>query len=104
MEAVHDQLVDIAVYGRFFDFMIRLNGLWRIQNREPIYDKDTIQAVEPGVTLHLDPDVLAKQPIGFRHLAYVQAAGGLDIVTTIPDPNSEQMKLLYLKGQRWLNL
>ena len=99
---VHDKLVDATVYGRFLDFMLKVNGDWRIQRRVPVYDKDFLQLVVPGERLLLDVDRLAKQPFGFRHMAYVQSAGGMTISTTIPDPNSEEEKALYRSGQDWL--
>ena len=99
---VHDMLVDATVYGRFLDFLLKVDGDWRIQRRVPVYDKDFLQLVMPGETLSLDVERLAKQPYGFRHMAYVQSAGGMTISTTIPDPNSEEEKALYRSGQDWL--
>ena len=99
---VHDKLVDATVYGRFLDFMRKVNGDWRIQRRVPVYDKDFLQLVVPGETLSLDVERLAKQPFGFRHMAYVQSASGMTISTTIPDPNSDEEKALYRSGQAWL--
>ena len=99
---VHDTLVDATVYGRFLDFLLKVNGDWRIQRRVPVYDKDFLQLVVPGETLSLDVARLAKQPFGFRHMAYVQSAAGMTISTTIPDPNSEEEKALYRRGQDWL--
>lgn len=98
-----EQLVDITVHGRFIDFLRKNNGEWRIQSREPIYDKDFIQAVEPGLTIELDADELARQPLGFRHLAYAQVVKGLKVITTIPAPNSDEERLLYRKATEWLD-
>jgi len=58
----------------------------------PVYDKDFFQLVVLGETLSPDVDWLAKQPFGFRHMAYVQSAAGMTISTTIPDPNSDEEK------------
>ena len=99
---VHDKLADATVYGRFLDFLLKVNGDWRIQRRVPVYDKDFLQLVVPGETVSLNVERLAKQPIGFRHMAYVQSASGLTISTTIPDPNSDEEKALYRSGQAWL--
>lgn len=99
---LNERLVDVTVHGRFIDFLRKVNGEWRIQSREPVYDKDIIQAVEPGVALELDAAELARQPIGFRHLAYTQVVRGMNVITTIPAPNSEEEKELYRKASEWL--
>lgn len=100
---LNDRLVDVTTHGRFIDFLRKVDGQWRIQSREPIYDKDTLQPVEPGVVLELDEAKLAGQPVGFRHMAYVQAARGMNIITTIPAPNSEEARQLYRRADAWLD-
>ena len=77
-------------------------GDWRIQRRVPVYDKDFLQLVVPGEILVLDVVRLAQQPTGFRHMAYVQSAGGMTISGSIPAPNSDEEKALYRSGQDWL--
>ena len=99
---VHGTLADIVVYGRFIDCLLKSGGQWRIQAREPVYDKDSLRAVDPAQSLTLDATELAKYPAGFRHLAYVQAADGLSITLSIPDPYSSQEQAIYTKGQAWL--
>ena len=99
---VHGKLVDITVYGRFIDCLLKTGGRWRIQSREPVYDKDSLQTVDPGDTLALDATELAKYPHGFRHLAYVQASDGLHITLSIPDPYSKEEQAIYAKGKVWL--
>ena len=99
---VHDILVDVTVYGRFLDCLLQSNGQWRIQAREPVYDKDSLRAVDPAQSLVLDAKELAKYPAGFRHLAYVQASEGLSITLSIPDPYSPEEQAVYAKGHAWL--
>lgn len=99
---VEGTLVDVTVYGRFFDRLKKTEGRWRIQQRVPVYDKDCMQAVDPGKLVHLDAARLAMFPTGFRHLAYVQASGGAQITTTIPEANSEAEKQLSTRAQAWL--
>ena len=99
---LHDKLVDATVYGRFLDFLVKVNGDGRIQRRVPVYDKDFLQLVVPGEILVLDVVRLAQQPTGFRHMAYVQSAGGMTISGSIPAPNSDEEKALYRSGQDWL--
>lgn len=100
---VSGTLADITVYGRFFDFLLKSEGQWRIHRRAPICDKDFIQVVNPGETIALDAKELAKYPAGFRHLAYAQAADGAKIATTIAEPYSDEEKAVYASGRAWLD-
>ncbi len=99
---VGDTLADITVYGRFLDLLLKSGGQWRIQRREPVYDKDCMQAVNPGDRIVLDSQLLAKYPPGFRHLAYTQESGGAKITMSIPDPYSDGEKAIYARGRAWL--
>lgn len=99
---VHGKLVDITVYGRFIDRLLKTDGQWRIHAREPVYDKDNLRTVDPADTVALDPVELAKYPYGFRHLAYAQAADGLTVTLGIPDPYSEEEQAIYARGKTWL--
>ena len=99
---VHGKLVDITLYGRFIDCLLKTDGQWRIQAREAVYDKDNVRTVDPADNLTLDPAELAKYPYGFRHLAYSQAADGLNITLSIPDPYSKEEQEIYARGKTWL--
>jgi hypothetical protein len=99
---LHGKLVDITLYGRFIDCLLKTDGEWRIQAREAVYDKDSVRTVDPADTLTLDPAELAKYPYGLRHLAYSQAADGMNITLTIPDPYSKEEQDIYAKGRAWL--
>lgn len=100
---VHGKLVDITLYGRFIDRLLKTEGQWRIQAREAVYDKDNLRTVDPGDTLALDAAELAKYPFGFRHLAYVQASDGMSITLSIPDPYSKEEQAIYARGKAWLD-
>ncbi len=99
LEAAH---IDVTCYGRFFDFLVRLDGGWRIQKRIPIYEKDRIDAVDPTVTLNLDRDLLARFAEGYRYLAYVQAKAGASVPPGLIEPQSDAERNLYSEGARWL--
>lgn len=94
--------VDVTCYGRFYDRVVRSNADWRILSRIPIYEKDTIAPVQPGLSIRLNPERLAAFPAAFRHLAYLQAAGGATITKSIPPHNSPAQQALYVAGQLWL--
>src|SRR5437660_10936384 len=71
---VHDVPCDVVCTGRFYDFLEKRNGRWGLVLRQPIYEKDRMDAVDPAKTLPLDPQVLERFPEGYRHMAYLQSA------------------------------
>ena len=95
-------LVDVTCIGRFFDLLERRDGKWGIVNRQPIYDRDRIDPVDPNATVALDPDLLARFPCGYRHLGYLQTKLGLNVKTDMPGRTGEAVEMLYLAGKRWL--
>jgi hypothetical protein len=44
--------------------------------RQPIYEKDRLDPVDPAAELKLDQGLLAQFPEGYRHLAYLQVRIG----------------------------
>ena len=70
--------------------------------RSGVYEKDRIDPVDPGESIRLDPVELARYPMAYRHLAYLQAAGGARITPDLPTPGSEALQRLYAEGNRWL--
>jgi hypothetical protein len=53
--------VDVVCTGRFYDFLAR-DSRWLIVRRQPIYEKDRLDVVDPAATLRLDPELLARFP------------------------------------------
>jgi hypothetical protein len=100
--SVHGIEVDVTCYGRSYDRFLRAAGAWRISRREMIYEKDRMDPVDPAAMLKLDAAQLARYPVGYRHLAYLQAAGGAQITPDLPTPGSEALTRLYEAGERWL--
>ena len=94
--------VDVTCYGRSYDRFVRADGAWRIGRRDMIYEKDRMDAVDPAARLTLDHAQLARHPAGYRHLAYLQAAGGASITPDLPTPGSEALARLYAESERWL--
>jgi hypothetical protein len=70
--------------------------------RSGIYEKDRIDAVDPSRKIALDDAELARYPAGYRHIAYLQAAGGARITPDLPTPGSDALRRLYAEGERWL--
>ena len=70
---------DVVCTGRFYDFVVREGGEWKLLHRQPIYEKDRIDPIDPAATLALDAAALAAFPEGYRHLAYIQTRIGYTV-------------------------
>ena len=55
---VHDVTVDVVCTGRFYDFIEFRNGKWGLVLRQPIYEKDRMDPVDPAAKLELKADQL----------------------------------------------
>src|SRR5207248_10938247 len=51
---VHDVLCDVVCTGRFYDFIERRDGRFGLVHRQPIYEKDRMDPVDPSAPLTLD--------------------------------------------------
>jgi hypothetical protein len=95
-------LVDVACTGRFYDFFARRAGEWRIVRRQPIYEKDRMDPVDPAARLSLDAELLARFPEGYRHLAYLQTRIGFTVKLDMPQLRGPVLEALYAHGKAWL--
>jgi hypothetical protein len=77
-------------------------GRWGIVLRQPIYEKDRLDPVDPAAALALDRDRLNAFPEGYRHLAYLQAGIGYDVKRDMPGLSGPEVEQLYADGQKWL--
>ena len=100
---VHDVLVDVVCTGRFYDFFERRDGRWGLVLRQPIYEKDRMDPVDPAARLELDPSVLGGYPEGYRHLAYLQSRNGMDVKRDMPGVRGPEVEALYGRGKAWLD-
>jgi hypothetical protein len=100
--AVHGVECDIACIGRFYDFLEKRDGRWGIVLRQPIYEKDRLDPVDPAAALALDADVLAGFPVGYKHLAYAQTQIGYDVKRDMPGLVGPGVDRLYRRGAEWL--
>lgn len=81
---VSDVVCDVVCTGRFYDFFEERSGKWGLVHRQPIYEKDRIDPVDPASTLRLDQSALASFPEGYRHLAYIQTRIGYTVKMDMP--------------------
>jgi ketosteroid isomerase-like protein len=95
-------LVDVVCTGRFYDFFEQRAQRWAIVRRQPIYEKDRLDSVEPGAKLAVDRDLLAKFPEGYRHLGYLQTKAGFNVKLGLPGLRGPEVAKLYAEGAAWL--
>jgi hypothetical protein len=112
--SVDGVLVDVVCSGRFYDFLekrpaVRLNAdttseqdRWAIVRRQPIYEKDRMDPVDPSASLTLDAERLGRFPEGYRHLAYLQSTIGFAVKGNLPGLRGAAVETLYREGRDWL--
>jgi len=93
---------DVVCTGRFYDFLEKRADRWGIVLRQPIYEKDRVDPIDPTAKLELDQAALAKFPAGYRHLAYIQVQLGYDVKRDMPQLVGAEVEALYGRGKAWL--
>jgi SnoaL-like domain len=99
---VHEVLCDVVCTGRFYDFLERRDGRWGLVLRQPIYEKDRLDPVDPAPAPALDPAILGRFPEGYRHLAYLQVGLGFAVKPDMPGLRGPEVEELYRRGAAWL--
>ena len=101
--SVDNVVCDVVCTGRFYDFVEKRKDRWGLVLRQPIYEKDRLDPVDPAVQLTLDQQVLAGFPGGDRHLGYLQAQAGYTVKHGLPGLRGPEVELLYREGRDWLD-
>jgi hypothetical protein len=99
---VEGVLCDVVCTGRFYDFLEKRAGRWGLVHRQPIYEKDRIDPVDPAAQLALDAQLLSSFPPGYRHLAYLQSRIGYLVKRDMPGLKGPEVEALYARGRDWL--
>jgi hypothetical protein len=99
---VDDVLCDVVCTGRFYDFLEKRQDRWGMVLRQPIYEKDRLDPLDPAARLALDKDLLQRFPEGYRHLAYLQTRIGYKVKTDMPGLDGPEVEALYRRGENWL--
>ena len=99
---VENVICDVGCTGRFYDFFEQRGGRWGLVLRQPIYEKDRLDPVNPAAKLALDETLLAQFPVGYRHLAYLQSRIGYDVKADMPGLDGPEVAALYGRGEAWL--
>jgi hypothetical protein len=100
--SVDGVLCDVVCTGRFYDFLEKRKGRWGLVLRQPIYEKDRLDPLDPSAALKLDQKLLECFPVGYRHLAYLQSRIGYKVKTDMPGLDGPEVAALYAKGAHWL--
>lgn len=95
-------LCDVVCTGRFYDFFERRAGRWGIVLRQPIYEKDRLDPVDPAAAPALRAEILNRFPEGYRHLAYLQHGLGYEVKEDMPGLTGPEVEDLYRRGAAWL--
>jgi hypothetical protein len=93
---------DVVCTGRFYEFLERRDGRWGMVVRQPIYEKDRIDPVDPAARLSLNRALLGRFPAGYRHLAYLQTRIGFTVKADMPGLTGPAVEALYRRGAAWL--
>jgi hypothetical protein len=99
---VHEVPCDVVCTGRVYDFLERDADRWVLVLRQPIYEKDRLDPVDPAAHLELDRALLERFPEGYRHLAYLQTNIGYQVKPDMPGLTGPEVEALYQRGARWL--
>ncbi|MEO7338744.1 MAG: nuclear transport factor 2 family protein [Caldimonas sp.] len=99
---VHGVPCDVVCTGRFYDFIEKRNGRWGVVLRQPIYEKDRVDPIDPSARLELDVAKLTEFPKGYRHLAYIQTQIGYAVKRDMPQLTGPEVDRLYARGKAWL--
>lgn len=100
---VHGVPVDVVCTGRFYDFLEKRDGRWGMCLRQPIYEKDRLDPIDPNATVTLDQQLLDQFPVGYRHLAYLQSQVGYQVKRNMPGLKGDEVDALYATGADWLD-
>ena len=94
---------DVVCTGRFYDFFEKRHDVWAIVLRQPIYEKDRLDPLDPAARPQLDVELLAEFPEGYRHLAYIQTKLGFAVKRDMPTLKGPEVERLYARGAVWLS-
>ncbi len=100
---VEGVLCDVVCTGRFYDFLEKRDGRWGIVLRQPIYEKDRLDPVDPAAKLALDPNAaqaISRRLPPPRLSADAHRLHGED--ATCRASTEPEVEALYARGAAWL--
>jgi hypothetical protein len=93
---------DVVCIGVNFDFMEKREGRWGLVLRQPVYERDYIDPVDPNQEVELDPEIMERRPDGYQRLAYLQEGLGYTIKPDMPTEVGAEREALVAAREAWL--
>ena len=100
--SLNDAPCAVVCEGRFYDCWYKDAGRWWLADRSVIYERDRLDMLNGAPFPTLDASILDSYPPGYRHLAYVQQAGGAKVKNGLPGLVGPAVDALYARGTAWL--
>ncbi len=95
--------VDTTSYARFFDYVEKRQGRWKILRRTAIYEKDRADPVERATLPEAFFQDLDQYPRELRFLASSLKRVGAELSKATVLDKSQEMERLYREGDAWLS-
>lgn len=94
--------LDTSSYARFFDFLEKQEGQWKIAKRTAIYEKDRVDPVSKGTLPDKFFEGLEEFPAQLKFLAKSLKQLGRQISPATVFDGSPEMEATYEAGRTWL--
>ena len=88
-------------HNRFYDRIERRNGVWKIVQRDSIYDFGAFEF--PLGPVAIDGDAARRFPIAYAPLAYLLEVSGYPVVGAFATKGDDLEASLKREGQAWLD-
>ena len=90
----------VSAHARFFDQVEKRNGVWKIFNRQGIYDFSYFNF--PRGVVEIDRELVKKYPREYAALAYLLEKSGFPVKRVFATKGSDLEKTMKANGQAWL--
>ncbi|NLS54635.1 nuclear transport factor 2 family protein [Hafnia alvei] len=89
-----------SVHNRFYDWVEKRNGVWKITRRQSIYDFGSFNF--PQGIVEIDKATAEKFPIAYAPLAYLLEKSGFPLSREFASKGSSLETEMKVEGQAWL--
>jgi hypothetical protein len=90
----------VSAHARFYDRVEKRKGVWRIANRQGIYDFCYFNF--PQGAVEIDRELVKKYPREYAALAYLLEKSGFPVKGVFATKGSDLEKTMKANGQAWL--
>ena len=90
----------VSAHARFYDQVEKRNGVWKILNRQGIYDFSYFNF--PQGVVEIDREIVKKYPREYAALAYLLEMSGFPVKRVFATKGSNLEKAMKAAGQAWL--